>query len=106
VNDDENEEEPGCLEIDDERSVSSGGSEGPVRSTSSTATSASSSSTTANGADSAQPPNFPKQIEQELEKHAKKLKYCIEPQEKKNLATKLGIKLNDLDRWLLIKRST
>lgn len=46
-----------------------------------------------------------KSIEIELEKQFKKTKY-ISGSEKKSLATKLGIKINDVDRWFFYKRKS
>lgn len=49
---------------------------------------------------------FSKQIDFELERHLGKLIRAgtVEPQEKKTVAAKLGLKINDIDRWLLLKQ--
>lgn len=60
-----------------------------------------STSGSTSGSNVSEPSVLSKQIETELEKHLRKSsRTTIDAQEKRSLATRLGIKPNDIDRWL------
>lgn len=110
-----------CLEIDDESSMASGGTNSEVAASLSSTTVSSSarsievstrrSRTTSTSTNSETATNravFSVHVDQELEKYLRKTINrggTIDVKEKKAIAAKLGLKPNDIDRWLQIKRT-